>query len=172
MNRAVPRRPITAATVITRAVLAIQLAVMVAVTMLRLMAGGGWLLVIYIFGGFVVVFMLSILAVAATLPILRTGRRWARTACVLALTTVYGSLLTAAATMPEFTDVSDQYGVAISGMFGQPGVLTTEQAEIYNTISGIAVDCYLASTAATVVLAGGIYLATRTRRRGPHSPTT
>lgn len=68
-----PRNPIgISANAITRAVLGAQMVVMLAVTALRFTAGG-WLLVIFLFGGFLVVFAPSVLAVAAALPVMRGG---------------------------------------------------------------------------------------------------
>ncbi|MEV0075875.1 hypothetical protein AB0H58_05620 [Nocardia neocaledoniensis] len=148
-----PRNPVgISANAITWAVLGVQMVVMLAVTALRFTAGG-WLLVIFLFGGFLVVFAPSVLAVAAALPVMRGGGTRVRMACAGALAAVYVALLTAAATMPDFTDAADENGVPIVAIVSGSGTLTNAQAQIYHTISGAAVLCYLAPTVATIVLA-------------------
>ncbi|MEV0333189.1 hypothetical protein [Nocardia sp. NPDC050717] len=149
---------------ITWAALGTQLLVMLAVTALRFSAGG-WLLVIFLFGGFLAVFAPSVLAVAVAVPVMRQGGSRARAACATALGTVYAALLTAAATMPDFTDVADENGVPIVALFGESGTLTNSQAEIYHTISGVAILCYLAATVGTVVLAVTLLAAKRGSNR-------
>lgn len=150
---------------ITWAALGAQLLVMLAVTALRFSAGG-WLLVIFLFGGFLVVFAPSVLAVAVTVPVMRQGGARVRVACGVALATVYAALLTAAATMPDFTDVADENGVPIVALFGDSGTLTNAEAEVYHTISGVAVLCYLAATVATVALGLTLLVMRRSGERG------
>ncbi|UGT53309.1 hypothetical protein [Nocardia asteroides] len=145
------RNPIDARA-ITWAVLGVQMMVMLAVTALRF-AAGGWLLVIFLFGGFLVVFAPSALAVAVAVPVMRQGGSRVRVACAGALAAGYAALLTAAATMPDFTDVADENGVPIVAIVSGSGTLTNAEAEVYHTISGVAVLCYLAATVGTIVLA-------------------
>ncbi|GEM35143.1 hypothetical protein NN3_61500 [Nocardia neocaledoniensis NBRC 108232] len=148
-----PRNPVGIdAKAITWAVLGVQMMVMLAVTALRF-AAGGWLLVIFLFGGFLVVFAPSVLAVAVALPVMRRGGSRVRVACAGALAAGYAALLTAAATMPDFTDAADENGVPIVAIVSGSGTLTNAQAQVYHTISGVAVLCYLAATVATIVLA-------------------
>ncbi|MFF2088641.1 hypothetical protein ACFVVM_33060 [Nocardia sp. NPDC058176] len=131
-----------------RVLVAVQLLAMVAVTGLRLSAGGGWVLLWFIFGGFLVVFAPSVAAVSAALSVMVTPGRRACAALAAAFVIVYGSLLIAAATVPDYLDVADQNGVPIV-----TGLVTNAEAEVYRQIADIAVYVHLISVVATVALA-------------------
>ncbi|WP_067545627.1 hypothetical protein [Nocardia crassostreae] len=131
----------------------------------RFAAPGWWLIIVFMTIGFVALAILAPLILATTLTAVFAPALRPRTLIALCVADI--ALLTFASTLPDFTDVSDQYPVSLAALATGEAEVSRQAMDVFSAIAGYALPVYAAAALVTIVLA---VLDHRRARRVPVGP--